>query len=104
MSTASPPAGRDTTAISLSFALYQLSLHPDVEARVLQEIQREVGDGPLTIANLSALEYTKRVIMETLRMFPPGDHTTSGSSCPHGSPLGRAQLLRSSACIRKWLS
>jgi hypothetical protein len=65
-------SGRDTTAISLTFVLYLLALHPDVEARVVDEIRREVGSGPLTSTNLAALEYTKRVIMETLRMYPPG--------------------------------
>lgn len=66
-------AGRDTTAITLTFVLYELSRNPEAEARVLQEIGREVGPGPLTMANLGALEYTKRVIMETLRLYPPGE-------------------------------
>ncbi len=39
---------------------------------MVDEIRREVGSGPLTSTNLAALEYTKRVIMETLRMYPPG--------------------------------
>ena len=66
-------AGRDTTAITLSFCVYELSRNPDIEARVLKEMNDVIGAGPVTAANLAALEYTKQVIMETLRMYPPGD-------------------------------
>ena len=74
-------AGRDTTATVLTWCIYLLSTHPDVEARVLEEMQREIGDATPTADNVVRLEYTKRVLMETLRLYPPG-----GCSC--GAAVG----------------
>ncbi len=37
-------AGHDTTATTIAFAIYELSRHPEAEAKVVQEIR--VGGGP----------------------------------------------------------
>ena len=65
-------AGRDTTSILLTFAVYMLSQHPDVEARVLDEIEAVIPDGAITYDKIVQLRYTKAVLQETLRLFPPG--------------------------------
>ena len=52
--------------------LYLLTQHPDVEAKILEERARVIGDAPMTADNVGACEYTKRVIMETLRLYPAG--------------------------------
>ena len=63
-------AGYDTTSVTLSYALYVLSTHPEVEQRCLEEIERVMKeDGGLT--NPDHLVYCQGVITETLRMYPP---------------------------------
>ncbi len=65
-------AGRDTTAELLTWTVYMLSKHPEVEAAVLAEIQTVVGDQPLTMDVIQNLRYLKCVLQEVLRLFPPG--------------------------------
>jgi cytochrome P450 len=55
-------AGYDTTSITLTYALYLVSQFPDVESACLQEIQSAPDD----------LVYCNGVILETLRLYPPG--------------------------------
>jgi cytochrome P450 len=65
-------AGRDTTAELLTWCVYLLSQHADVEAAVLAEIDTVIGAGPITMEALQQLKYTKAVLQETLRLYPPG--------------------------------
>jgi len=65
-------AGRDTTAVCLTWTLYLLSQHPDVEKKLLDEINTIVGkNGKVTYENLAELKYMKQVIDESLRLYPP---------------------------------
>lgn len=64
-------AGHDTTATTLTYSLWQLGRHPEIQDRVASEAAA-VGDRPLQAADVAALPYTVRVIHEALRMCPPG--------------------------------
>jgi cytochrome P450 len=64
-------AGHETTALALTWAFYLLSLHPAVEALVLDEVARVTGGGPLMPAHIEALGYTRQVIYEAMRLYPP---------------------------------
>ena len=64
-------AGRETTALALTWTFYLLSLHPQVERRVRQEIDSVAGGAPLHAEHIDALAYTGRVIQEAMRLFPP---------------------------------
>eukprot|EP00026_Physarum_polycephalum_P007303 Phypoly_transcript_07362.p1 GENE.Phypoly_transcript_07362~~Phypoly_transcript_07362.p1 ORF type:complete len:509 (+),score=83.21 Phypoly_transcript_07362:77-1603(+) len=64
-------AGRDTTALCLTWTFYLLAQHPDVEKKVLQEIAQVVGDQELKHEHLKNLKYMKQVIDESLRLYPP---------------------------------
>src|SRR5262249_41335777 len=64
-------AGHETTALALSFTFYLLSLHPDIDTRLANEID-EVLQGRLpTVADLPQLRYTEWVIKESMRLYPP---------------------------------
>lgn len=52
--------------------LYLLTENRDVEANILAEFDREVGRGKLDTEALGRCDYTRRVIMETLRLYPAG--------------------------------
>ena len=64
-------AGYETSARSMSYAWYALGNHPDVRAKLHEELDRELGDEIPTLDTLKRLPYTLRVIKETLRLFPP---------------------------------
>ncbi|OZJ04584.1 hypothetical protein BZG36_02771 [Bifiguratus adelaidae] len=66
-------AGHDTSANTLSFVLYELSRHPEIKAKVLQEIANagiNHTDYP-TSEQISQLKYLHMVIKETLRLYSP---------------------------------
>jgi cytochrome P450 len=64
-------AGHDTTANTLAWALYLLSGHPSVRRRLEAEVDEVVGDGPVTAEAVSRMAYTRAVICEVLRLYPP---------------------------------
>jgi cytochrome P450 len=64
-------AGHETTASALSWTWYLLSIHPDVRARMHEELDRVLAGRPPTIEDLSQLAYTKQVVQEALRLYPP---------------------------------
>jgi len=64
-------AGHETTALNLSWAWYLLSQHPDVEEKLHAELETVLGGRLPCAADLSKLQYTDRVIRETLRLYPP---------------------------------
>ena len=64
-------AGHETTAVSLTWTWYLLSLHPEVEARLASEIAGVIGGRPVTFDDLHRFRYVSRVVLETLRLYPP---------------------------------
>ncbi|MCA9966490.1 MAG: cytochrome P450 [Anaerolineales bacterium] len=65
-------AGHETTALTMMWLFYLLSQHPDVEARLMAEVEAVVGtDRPPALADLPNMPYTQQVISETLRLYPP---------------------------------
>jgi cytochrome P450 len=64
-------AGVETTATALSWALYQVSAHPEIERRMHAEVDAMLASRPAVHADLPDLDLTGRVITETLRLRPP---------------------------------
>ena len=62
--------GHDTISTTLTYTLWQLGHHPDIQKRVAEE-SRALGDRPLTADDRPHLAYTTQVIHETLRLCPP---------------------------------
>lgn len=63
-------AGHDTTASTLSFALYLLATHPDTEQRLAQELSGVLGGRLPDLGDLRGLPFLDAVIKETLRLYP----------------------------------
>ncbi|MBI5667915.1 MAG: cytochrome P450 [Chloroflexi bacterium] len=64
-------AGYETTANTLTWTFYLLSQHPEVEAKLLDEIDRVLPTGrPVTLDDLARLPYTEMVIKEAMRCYP----------------------------------
>ncbi len=64
-------AGHETTAAALSWAWRLLSQHPEVAERLQEELETVLGSEEPTMATLPKLAYTKAVIEETIRLYPP---------------------------------
>jgi cytochrome P450 len=64
-------AGHETTANALSWVWYLLARHPDAEARLHDEIDRVLGGRTPGFADLAELKWTRMVIDETMRLYPP---------------------------------
>ncbi|MBE7247345.1 MAG: cytochrome P450 [Actinomycetospora chiangmaiensis] len=65
-------AGHETTANTLAWAWFLLSQDPGTEARLHAEVDAALGiDGPARFEDLERLPFTRAVIEETLRLYPP---------------------------------
>ncbi len=63
--------GEDTTSTVLTYALWALGQHSQLQDRVAAEAA-ELGDRPLTPADVPRLGYTIQVLQEAMRLCPPG--------------------------------
>lgn len=67
-------AGRDTTAGTLSFCLFELSRNPKVVAKLREEIRERIGVGADAqkpeYTDLKEMKYLNAVINETMRFYP----------------------------------
>lgn len=64
--------GTETTAAVLSWSLYFLGQHPDVERQLHEEVDRVLGGRPTEFTDVPELAYTGRIVNEALRMYSPG--------------------------------
>uniref|UniRef100_A0A6B2LCW6 Cytochrome P450 n=1 Tax=Arcella intermedia TaxID=1963864 RepID=A0A6B2LCW6_9EUKA len=63
-------AGEDTTASTLSWIMYHLSLNPHIQKIMQEEIDRVLQGNRPTFTNLHSLHYCQNVIKETMRISP----------------------------------
>lgn len=64
-------AGHETTALTLTWAFYLLSRHSKAEAKLHAELDRVLDGKTPTFRDLEKLQYTRAVVDETLRLYPP---------------------------------
>jgi cytochrome P450 len=90
-------AGHETTANALAWTFHALGDHPDVAARVAAEAQAAFGDRAPRMGDCAALGYTRRVIEESMRLYPPvwgleraavEDDVVGGVRVPKGTLVG----------------
>ena len=64
-------AGHETTANALSWTWYLLAQHPQAEAKLHEELERVLGGRTPGFADLAELKWTRMVIEEAMRLYPP---------------------------------
>jgi cytochrome P450 len=64
-------AGHETTANTLSWSLYLLSQDPSARERIEREVDAILGAAPLAPEHVDRLVFTRAVIEEAMRLFPP---------------------------------
>ena len=96
-------AGHETTALALTWTLYLLSRHPGIERALHDEVDRALGEGETTFADVEALPYTRMVIQEAMRLFPPG-HSFSRVAVADDEVGGHAVRAGSVVTISPYLT
>ncbi len=69
-------AGHETTAMTLGWLFYLLDRRPEVETRLLAEIDTVLERRPATAADIDRLPYARMVIDEAMRLYPPAHSMT----------------------------
>lgn len=64
-------AGHETTALALTWTCYLLSLYPNVERQLHAELEAVLAGRTPTVSDLPQLRYTRQVLEEALRLYPP---------------------------------
>ncbi|ULM98054.1 cytochrome P450 [Peribacillus frigoritolerans] len=64
-------AGHETTANALSWALYAISKHPEIQVKLFNEVNSIIGQRTPKPEDFMKLQYTQNIIHETLRFYPP---------------------------------
>src|SRR5690606_29375544 len=83
-------AGRDTTAVLLTWTVFTLSRNPTVYRKLRSEVLEQFGTGidKITFSSLKDCTYLRYVLQETLRLFPPvplnSRHATRDNVLPRG--------------------
>jgi len=65
--------GFDTVETLLTFATYHMALNPDVQEKILSEVNSVMSkyEGKIMYEGVNEMEYMDRFINETLRLYPP---------------------------------
>lgn len=94
-------AGNDTSGLTLSHAAVLLGMHPEVQQRVFDEVDRVFEglplDAPVTPEHLLKLTYVEQVIRETLRLFPAAPYMLR--FCKADTPISKCTIPRGAIVI-----
>lgn len=92
-------AGHETTATALFWSLYLLALDPETQGRVAAEVESASVEGGL---ELERLKFTRAVIDETMRLYPPAFLIARAATAPDsvaGLPVNKRDVI----LIAPWL-
>lgn len=64
-------AGHETVASAMTWCLALLSANPAIQQRVRSEAEAVVTDAPMGMSELGRLPFTRAVIDESMRLYPP---------------------------------
>lgn len=64
-------AGHETTSNALTWTWYLLSQHPNVEAKLREELDTVLGGRTPTVEDVPRLCYTEMILSESMRLYPP---------------------------------
>jgi len=95
-------AGHETTAMAMTWTWFLLSQHPVEEARLHAELDLVLGGRAPAHEDLSKLTYTRMVVEESMRIYPPV-HTMARAAIGEDTLAGRHIPKGSTVMIAPWL-
>ena len=95
-------AGHETTAMAMTWTWFLLSQHPAEEAKLHAELDLVLGGRTPTHDDLPRLTYTRMIIEESMRIYPPV-HTIARVALADDTLCGRAVPKGSTVLIVPWL-
>lgn len=96
-------AGHDTTALALTYTWYLLSQHPHVEAKLHAELARVLGGRPPVHEDLAHLPYTRMVIEESMRLYPPAPGLSNRAVLENDEICGVKAVKGSQVAVIPWV-
>jgi cytochrome P450 len=95
-------AGHETTSQALSWSWYLLSQHPTAEQKLHDELAAVLGGRLPCYDDLANLRYTRMVIEESMRLYPPA-HTIAREAIATDEILGHRIPANAAVLISPWL-
>jgi cytochrome P450 len=95
--------GSETSANTLTYICHLLARHPRVREALRREVDQVVGHRAVEAADVPHLPFTRQVIRESLRLFPPGwlisREAAENVTLAGRLPLRRGEMIGTSAYI-----
>jgi cytochrome P450 len=95
--------GYETIGDALGWTLYLLAEHPHIDQTVSDELRQVLGERLPQVEDIPKLVYTRKVLEESMRLYPPtwifvrmalrDDRLPSGPAIPRGSKLYLCQYV-----------
>jgi cytochrome P450 len=95
-------AGHETTAMAMTWTWFLLSQHPLEESKLHAELDSVLGGREPTHEDLSKLTYTRMVVEESMRIYPPV-HTIGRQAIGADMVAGRRIAKGSTSLIAPWV-
>jgi len=96
-------AGHETTAQALTWTWYLLSLHPAVEAKLQAELRAVLDGRTPQHEDIAKLRYTRMVIEEAMRLYPPAPGLTGRVAREADEICGRPIKKGAELAILPWV-
>lgn len=96
-------AGHETSALAATYVWYLLSQHPREEEKLHAELDCVLGGRTPTYDDLNKLPYTRRVIDETMRLYPPAPMLTGRVAREADEICGRKIARGEEIAILPWI-
>jgi cytochrome P450 len=96
-------AGHATTAVAMTFVWYLLSKHPWAEAKLHHELAAVLEGRPPKYEDLERLPYTRQVIQEALRLYPPAPSLETRKLVADDVVCGRPMPKGAQVAIMPWI-
>jgi cytochrome P450 len=96
-------AGHETTAVAMTWTFYLLSQHPEQEARLHAELGQVLGGRTPTQADLAKLPYTRMVLDEAMRLYPPAPGLSLRAATEADVICGQAIPKGAGIAVMPWI-
>jgi cytochrome P450 len=95
-------AGHETIATALTWTLFLLASHPNVQFELCSKLDQVLDGRDPTLDDVQSLDFVRMALAEAMRLFPPvwaitrrcvEDYSVDGYFIPKGSLIGMSQFI-----------